>query len=436
MSQETQSTTPSLHITKELLPNCRIHLNIETTPEQTEEAYERAIQRVNKGVSLPGFRKGKAPKKVVEKNYPSEIDREWRQQVLHRNVTKAIEQIEEKPLFGEVRKANLKEIERNAPSKMEVEYEYEPLSPTLDLSGFELKPVETEEIKEEDIALTMLKVRSFHGTWEEVTDRPAQEGDHVQIDLKKEGEKGAPIAVNSEFLLDPDMMPKWLFDALVGQLPDAKLTATSELESEEADDLFEKGTYEITLKAIRIDKPCDLDEELMQKLGVTSEEELREKTVANLEKEKKHYIEQQKKKQLEDYLLENYPLEIPETLLQYETRLCLSNLIQSFLSRGVTEDWLRANIKRFKERIDNLAKRRLSLFYLVRTAAKEEKIQLTYQEIQQEIFLDLAVRPVGERLLMQEMKDEEKINRVSTFLMVEKTLNHLLKKKEGLDQSV
>ena len=98
-NQEVSNDNIKVVVTK--TPGCRVTFDITVAPTGTQSAYTKAVRSVNKEVSLPGFRKGKAPEKLVIQHYGKHVDREWRNMVLNYAFEQAIELTKLSPLHQE-----------------------------------------------------------------------------------------------------------------------------------------------------------------------------------------------------------------------------------------------------------------------------------------------------------------------------------------------
>src|SRR6185369_199393 len=84
---ETEAQTPSefsnenLKVKVHFKPNCKVELEVHALPPLLKDAYRKAVKVVGREVTLPGFRKGKAPEALVEKSYAKQIDTEWQQAI-------------------------------------------------------------------------------------------------------------------------------------------------------------------------------------------------------------------------------------------------------------------------------------------------------------------------------------------------------------------
>src|SRR5258708_5551673 len=71
----------SVHVTVHPKPKCRIELEVEAKPSLVQAAHKKAIRSLAKEVSLPGFRKGKAPDEMILKKYPRDLDKAWQEMI-------------------------------------------------------------------------------------------------------------------------------------------------------------------------------------------------------------------------------------------------------------------------------------------------------------------------------------------------------------------
>lgn len=73
-NQSFQNENISMTLTRE--PFCRVHLDVIVTPKAVKASHHQAMRNINKEVSVPGFRKGKAPESMVLKNFGSHVEKE------------------------------------------------------------------------------------------------------------------------------------------------------------------------------------------------------------------------------------------------------------------------------------------------------------------------------------------------------------------------
>lgn len=117
-------------------PGCQVHIEATVTALATQAGYEKAFKNVKKEVSIPGFRKGKAPDNVVLQNFASQIDREWRTIVLRTAFNESLQLCKLKPFSdNSVKRAEVKKCSKEEGSLCVFDFESEPEVPDVDPSS-------------------------------------------------------------------------------------------------------------------------------------------------------------------------------------------------------------------------------------------------------------------------------------------------------------
>ena len=202
----------------EQLENSMVKITLEISPEQFEQAMETAYKRSKNQISLPGFRKGKAPRKLVEKAYGREI--------FYEDAINAVlpelydETVKEENLEVMSRpEVNVETIEEGKPVVVTCEVA---IKPEVKLGKYKGLKAEKEDatVTEEDVQEELKRVAGRNARMIEVTDRPAQMDDTLTIDFEGfmdgtpfEGGKGE----NHELKLGSHSFIDTFEDQLVGK---------------------------------------------------------------------------------------------------------------------------------------------------------------------------------------------------------------------------
>jgi trigger factor len=415
-------TDTSSSITIENLPLSRRRLRVQATSEEVKKTYKEAVREVNKSVTLPGFRKGKAPDKLIEEQFPQAIDKAWRDGTIQTLVRNGLKEAKATPLFNQVQKPRLNKLSLEEGAEIDVEFEVEPESPEISLEGFSFEPFEQPEEESPDEALESL--RAYHGTGVPVAARPAAEGDLVELDIELLGDQPMVVSRNKAFYLHKKRVSPWLFEAILGKSLDTPFEATGENDKQ----------FRITIRKIQQMDPHPLDEALWKKLGVESEEQFAERFQKEHERSVAEHAIQQKKHQLLNFLKEKYVVELPKGLIDYETEVILRNTVLDLLRQGVTEDWVKNHSHALRHEAEGLAAKRLEATYLILRTARERNVQVLIAELQREKIIEEMVRPVKERILLTEMTEKEKENRLYFEILTQKTLELLIQEAEKQQQ--
>ena len=132
-------------------PSCVVEFDIEATDPLVKEAHKIAIKRVAKEVSLPGFRKGKAPDELVVKNYSNDIDKEWQQEIADLRFHES-ENLAKIPMLHRDAKVTYKmKSHSHDGALLTLCFETEPTIPSVDPKLMQLKPVKHPEVNEEKV---------------------------------------------------------------------------------------------------------------------------------------------------------------------------------------------------------------------------------------------------------------------------------------------
>lgn len=178
-------------VTQEKINECTVQLNVVADAAEIKAGFDKAYRTLAKGVQLPGFRKGSAPRAMVEPLLdPQRRSEEAAQSLVQSTLKKAIDEAGLEPDPSTAPSVNLKSFDEE---KGEAEYEAKiPLPPKVELGEYKgldaLRPDAT--VTDQDVEYQIDEYRRRRSTREAVTDRGVQEGDVAVISLKGEGEEG------------------------------------------------------------------------------------------------------------------------------------------------------------------------------------------------------------------------------------------------------
>lgn len=252
-----------MNVVAERLPESQVVLDISTDEQEFEKALERAYRKVVTQVRLPGFRPGKAPRRIIE-------------QLLGREIL--IEQAD-KDLLDPLYQKALEQENLTPVGEPEVEiYQVEPLAfkvtvqvyPVIELGDYQAVRVEPRsvDVTDEQVAETLAKVQTQHSPWEEPAEpRPVQEGDRVTLDVEvQEGDQQfrEPLR-DSVFTLGQDNLLPQLREALlgmtVGETQDVRIDFAEDDQQADVDMRGKTLDYRVTLKKVEQQRQLPLDDD-------------------------------------------------------------------------------------------------------------------------------------------------------------------------------
>jgi trigger factor len=430
-----------------LLPGCLVKFEINVSPKAAEAAYFQAIKIVKKEISLPGFRKGKAPDSLVIQNYGTYVDREFRDCVIQTGFREALKESKIYP-FNEksVKRPQVKSCSREAGAIFTIEFESEPRIPSVNPAEIHLKNVEKHTVTDQDVNDTIEDIRYHHASWDEITDRPVEEGDFVELDIDALSDPAHNICQDSRFEVNEKGMADWMRKLVVGmkigdhvegmsekQHDDHVHTEQCNHESHAHEDNFKPTLCRITLKAIKKPNLPPVDDQLAIKVGLKTADEIFPKVKADLERQADERRRALLRKQMDDALLQHYPFEVPESIVDAEFQSRLKQKIHQ-LERMESADSIKNRRIEIAEEVRRETRDGLKLFYITRKAADEHKIQVSQNELLKEFSRQMWTLPPEQRSIdAQHMKPEEVQSRLYLIVLAEKAKDYLVEQAQ-IDQ--
>ncbi|MBA6437213.1 trigger factor [Streptomyces sp. GMR22] len=303
----------------------RVRLTVEVPFEELKPSLDAAYKKINQQVTVPGFRKGKIPARIIDQRFGrGAVLEEAVNEALPKFYTDAVNEGELNPL-GQP-EVDITELKDNELLTFTAEVDIRPSIEIPDYSGIEVT-VDAVEVSDEDVDKSVEQLRERFATTSPV-ERAAAEGDIVVIDLeaKVDGEvledgvaSGVTYTIGSGELLDG------IDEAVTGLEAGGEATFTSELKGGSAQG--KEAEVSVKVSEVKARELPELDDDFAQ---LASEfdtlEELRGDSRKRLERSKKFEQATQAQEKVLDALLELVEVPIPEKLLQDEINTRKHNL--------------------------------------------------------------------------------------------------------------
>ena len=285
----------------EKIENSEAYIAIEVDAEKFEEGLEKAYRKVVKQVGVPGFRKGRVPRPLLEAHYGKEI---LYQDALEVIVPEAYEEALEQLNINALAQPefDIDEIEDGKPFKFQARVAVKPEFELGNLEGLEVS-IPYLQVTDQDVDNRLEEMRSRYAEISEKTEEPAEIGDTLEIDFEGfidgetfSGGQGSdyPLELGSNTFI-PGFEDQ-LVGLKVGESKDVQVTFP---EDYHAEDLTGKeAIFKVEIKKIETKKMRDLDDDFAQEVSsFDSLAELREDIKTNLdemtEKRKQEFIKQE-----------------------------------------------------------------------------------------------------------------------------------------------
>jgi len=369
----------------ETLNPTRVRLTVEVPFEELKPSLDAAYKKINQQVTVPGFRKGKVPARVIDQRFGrGAVLEEAVNDALPKLYQEAVNEGELSPL-GQP-EVDITELKDNELLAFTAEVDVRPAIEIPDYSGIEVT-VDAVEVTDEDVEKAVQQLRErFASTT--VVERPAAEGDVVKIDLEArvDGEvledgvaKGVDYVIGSGELLDG------IDEAVTGLEAGGSATFTSELKGGSA--AGREAEVKVDVTSVSARELPELDDDFAQLASqFDTLEELRADTRKRLERMKKYDQATQAQEKVLDELISLVEVPIPEKLLQDEINTRKHNLVNHQLPQMGLDlaAYLRMQDKseeEFDAELKQQAEKGIRTQFILDELVSKEKLNVNQEEL-------------------------------------------------------
>ncbi len=378
-----------LTVTIEDIGPCKKRLDIAVSKETIDGQYERRFQEVRATAKVPGFRKGKIPRSVIERQFGKQIEEEIKETLVRDAYQGALNLHKLEPIgspeLGKI------EFDREKTLKFDVTLEVKPAIEAKDYKGLKLlrraARVNPEEVES---ALKNLSLGKMQLVTEEKGD--VQGGDQIICDYKVlaggkviHRDEEVSVWVSGEMFLDipaPELLES-LKGTKTGEKRETKVNLGAKFRL--ADYRDKDATLEISVREIKRPKAPEINDELAKQFGVSSLDELRKNVQKQLEIDKKRWVEEDLQTQMYQKLADMLDTELPADLVEAQTNERLYRHKTDLLQRGIPIEEIDREGEAMKTTSKGAVERDLKLSLIMENIAGKEKIYVTEQEVEKRI---------------------------------------------------
>lgn len=424
-----------MKVSTQSIENSQAILHIEVEPQEMEESLNKAYYRLVKGIDIPGFRKGKAPRHVLERYVGKE---ELQREALEHLIPQLCNQVIEEQKMEVIAQPQI-EILQVDPVVFKSTF---PLCPQVELGDYQHirlapKPV---KVTKKEINSVIEQLRERHAVWSPA-EHPVCFGDLVTIDIeeKKEGDlinsyQGRQLPVIQDSLFPLPGFAEHLVGMEKGEEREFPLSYPDNYKLQEL--AGKQYNFKVKLMEVKEKHLPELNDEFAKSLGqgVETLDALRDSTATSL----KYIAEEGAKRDFEQKVIEAVvdlaKVEFPPILVEQEIDRLLSERDMMFRRQGGLESYLKSLNKTEEEVREELRPRateRVTQLLVLGKIAEEKKIEVSATETEAEI----------ENMIRSDEKNAEELRKifgtqqghrwVEERLITQKTVQHLVEIASG-----
>ena len=368
-------------------------LTIEVAAEELEKALDSAYQKQKKQISVPGFRKGKVPRAMIEKMYGAGVFYEDAANILmQQTYAGAVDEsgvdIVSRPTV------EVTQIEKGQPFIYTAEVAVRPEVTLGKYMGVTVTKIDT-SVSDEEVDAELENQRNKNARTVTVTDRPVAEGDTAVIDFEGfvdgvafEGGKGEnhPLEIGSHTFIDT------FEDQLVGKNTGDEVEVNVTFPKEyHAEDLAGKpAVFKVKINEIKTKELPELNDEFASDVSeFETLEEYKESVKKNLEETKENNAKRTKEDEAIKKIIEKSEMEIPDAMIESQVQNMIQEFAQRLAQQGLSFDqymqFSGMTMDKMKEQVRPEALTRIQSSLVLEQIAKEENFEITEDDVNAEI---------------------------------------------------
>ncbi|MCB5714032.1 trigger factor [Lactonifactor longoviformis] len=391
-------------------------LTVEVSAEELEKAIQGAYLKNKNKISIPGFRKGKAPRVMIEKMYGAGIFYEDAANALIPEAySKAVEESELDVVSQP--EIDVTQLEKGKPFIFTAEVAVKPEVTLGDYKGLEVEKADL-EVKEEEIEAELKKEQENNSRTIDVDDRTVENGDITTIDFDGsvdgvpfEGGKGEdyPLTIGSGAFIPG--FEEQLVGAELGKEMEVNVTFPEDYHAEELKG--KAAVFKCTVKSIKVKELPELDDEFAKDVSeFDTLEEYKNDIKAKLAVQKEEAAKRAKEDAVVDKAIENASMEIPEPMVQNQIRNMVDDFARRIQSQGLSiEQYFQftgLDAEKLQEQMRPQALKRIQSRLVLEKIAEVEDIQIADEKLDEEIQKMAEMYKMEADKLKELMGDYEK----------------------------
>lgn len=318
-----------------------VRVGLEVEADRATRAYEVTCRDLSNQVEIPGFRKGKAPRNIIEKRFGRDA---IKQEALERMLPELLQQVISDKKLDIITRPEIVEcnFELGEPLKLSAKFE---VRPEVELGEYKGVKADVPEAKTPDDSLdkTLEGIAEQNATVTKIDPRKVKMGDHVLLDFEcfvedKPVEGGK--AENLPLELKEGAFVEGFCEQVVGKKPEEKFEVEVTFPKDYRNEALagKPAKFKVNLRELREKEVPPIDDELAAKVGHASLDELKKTIEEKVKEEVKFENEARAQRAVVEAVVENSKLDIPESMIDREFELLMNQIRMQFEQGGQSWD--------------------------------------------------------------------------------------------------
>ena len=384
-----------MSVTVEKLENSMAKLTIEVSAEEFDKAIDKVYRKQRNRINVPGFRKGKAPRKLIEQMYGTGV---FLEDAINDTINSTYpENAQNCEISDEISSNPEIDVVQVEAGKPFIYTAVVAVKPPVGLGKYKGVEVEKTEISvsDEEVEAELTKEQEKNATYNEVTDRPVADGDRVNLNFEGfvdgvafEGGKGEdyPLTIGSGSFIPG--FEEQLVGAEIGKEMDVNVTFPENYQS--ADLAGKPAVFKCTVLKITEKVLPELNDEFADDVSEFSTlDEYKADIRKNLEVRKEEQARTEKENKVIDAIIADSDITIPEPMLKAQQEQIVDEFAQRLQSQGLNIDqyfsYMGGSREKMMDEVKDQADKRIRTRLVLEEIVKAENIVATEEDFEVEL---------------------------------------------------
>jgi len=423
-------------VTIEASGPCKKKVCVEVPEEAIKSALDEQYSELRRDAVVPGFRKGRAPLRLLEKRFGKDVGTQVKLKFLSDASEAAIKDNELDALNEPDIDHEKIELPESGPMKFEFEVEVRPEFELPELEGIKIeKP--TTKITKKVIDGELEWLCNNAGMWVPKESGVVAAGDQVVVDAvldvedEAEDEKHDNIEIFARKNGFVGGVPVENLDEVLAGAQHGDVKKTSiEIAGTFFNERYrgKKIEVEISVKEVKELRPAELNEEFFNRYNVEDEEELREKIQEAMEANAERRCREAMSEQIRKYLLDKTELELPEAVVADQSKHILQRQYSNLLMQGLKAEQIEEQMAALQAGSEEQAKGQMKVFFIMDKVAEKLEVEVSEEEINGHIAQVAMSRGRRPEKMREELNRDGSLAQFIVQIREQKCIEKLLEK--------
>lgn len=419
---------------------CSRSLTIQVPVAAIREHVDAMYDSANQQVRMKGFRPGKVPRKLLEKQFSQSILKEAKEQIVQRFFNEACRDKQIAPV-GRIMIEKYEELQVSLEAALEftVQLDVRPSFEIGDSKGLEIQSFTT-DVTDEEIDNALKEIANQKRSIQKV-DEPAQKGDFVKADLRFVDENGAEVHARKGVQLNTNIpiagSEAEAFEAAVvgckaGATVEIALTFPPNFEKDAFRGKPGKAVLQVH-EVLRVSAP-PIDDTLAKGLDFESLASLRDDLRGRIRDEKGRIGKIQQEDQCLQQLLDRHTFALPGSLVDEQQVASLRSFAARLEQSGMQKEDIEKKLDESKDEARQDAERRVRLFFLIEGIARQQKLFVTEGDVEGEVRKIAQANNVGPQAVVEHLEKNNQMGELRLALLERKVRDFLREHARVVDK--